>query len=476
VGSVVNLEKDDDFASARGKMAMAGERVALVVPSECRALYRSLAFKMLRRWAQDAAASVVIVTRDPHLKWLAHEYGFPTCSSVRRAEAHWRREDDIARASAVGAWFLRRRAGMLRFAILASLLVAVLGALAFVAVPVATVTLTASTQPVSQRLEITADPSVNAVDVAGSRIPAHVITASVDATDRLPTTGKKEGKAKGLVTFGNLTDAEVRVPQGTVVATAAGHRFETTAATVVPAPRWSSARAEVVALVAGSQGEAARLAIVRVEGPLAQAVAVLNEQPIAVDKTRSDAVVAQQDRDKLRASVYDRLNKQVLGALNQQVKQYETMAQSTIKVESQEEFDHGVGDEAATLSLRMTLRARATVFDSRHIGEVARTALEASAQPGQQLAVDSVRITTPEALAVTGDAVTFATRADGVATQPFDEDQIRGLVSGATAAEASARLQEALHLEQPPQVRVEPDWATRAYRVDVIVAGDEKGP
>ena len=472
MGSVVILDRDDDISSTRSKLALAGERIALVIPSECHALNKSLSFRLLRRWRDDTNRQIAIVTRNAQLKRLAIEHGFPTCSSIRGAEALWRTEDAIRQAPPVKAWLLRHRAAIVRRAVLLGALILAVGLALYYALPVATVRLSPLTQPVSDRLELTADPAASSIDYAGARVPARVVASPVEGSDRLPTTGKKEAKARGFVTFGNLTDFEVHLPRGTVVATADGRRFETVATTVVPAPRWSSSRAEVIALEAGAKGEADRLAINRVEGPLSQSVAVLNEQPIVVDKSRSDAVVTEQDREKLRASLFDRLNKQAIAGLNQQLKQYETLVLQSIKVEvTHEEFDHEVGDDATMLSLRLALRATATVFDQRHVAELARKTQESGPQAGRQILPDSVRIGSLEVVGTTGDAVKFATRVEALAMQPLDEDEVRALVAGVSAAEAAAKLQEKLRLEKPPEVKVEPAWASRAYRVNLVVAG-----
>jgi hypothetical protein len=478
LAAVVILDKDDDFASARGKLAQSGEeRIAMVVPPDCRGMYRSISFKLLRRWAEDANCQLLIVSRDPPLKRLAADFGFATTSSIRKTEGHWRHLDAIASASPGQAWLLRHQGKIFSRLAAIAFTVAVLVGTAYFVLPVATVRLAPATYPVSQQVEVTADPAVPTVDATGRRIPARVLSAVVDASDRLPTTGKKETKARGFVTFGNMTDAEVKLPVGTVVTTGDGRRFATTAVVTVPAPKYSSIRAEVTAVAEGKNGEADRLAINKVDGPQAQNVAVLNEQPIVVDKSRSESIVQAQDRDKLRASLYDRLNKQAVASLNGQVKQYETLVLQTIRVEvTQEDFDHSVGDEATTVSLRLGLRATATIIDQRHAAEVARKAQEASLPAGRQLAPDSLRLSPLEVTGTAGNAVRFVARVEGVTTQPYDEGQIRGIVSGVPAAQAAALLQQRLQLDRLPEVTIEPGWASRAYRVNLVLDGTKRAP
>lgn len=453
-------------------MAAGGSRLAVVVPPGSFHMNRSLSFRMLRRWADDANCHVLIVSRDPPVKRIARDFGFPTTSSLRSAEGYWRHSDTIASASPAKAWVLRHAGGIVGRLAGLFVLVLIVGVVSYLALPVATVRLSAPAFPVSQRMEIVADPAVTSVDLAGKRIPARVIRAVVDGSDRLPTTGKKETKVAGFVIFGNLTDQQVDLPAGTVVSTLDGRRFATKNATLVPAPRFTSVRAEVEALEPGKKGEAERLAISRVEGRHAQAVAVLNEQPLMLDKSFSDAQVAPEDKERLRASLYDRLNKQAVASLNQQTRQYEVLALQSIEVEiTQEDYDHNVGDDSTTLTLRLGLRATATVMDQRQATDVARTAQEAGLPAGQRLLADSLKIGPLEVISTSGGAVRFATKVEGLATQPYDEGVIRSLVAGVPAAQAALALQKELKLERLPEIRVEPDWSGKAYRVQVVVEG-----
>jgi hypothetical protein len=258
LGTIVIVEKDDSFASTRSKMAGAGSRIGLVIPRDCRALYRSLAFKMLRRWTEGCGVQVTIISRDPPLKRLCQEFGLPICPSVRKIEAHWRREDAIRQASPAKAWFLRLQGPFIRLVTTLLVFTVLLGGAAYFALPVATVSISPVNRAFSERIVITADPMLAARDSAGLRIPARVVTTTIEKTDRVPATGKKEGQAKGFVTFANMSDSEVRLPKGTVVTTADKRRFETVGDIVLPSPRWTSVRAEVVATEVGPKGEAGR--------------------------------------------------------------------------------------------------------------------------------------------------------------------------------------------------------------------------
>ncbi|MDA8217540.1 MAG: hypothetical protein M0Z94_08000 [Dehalococcoidales bacterium] len=471
MGVEIVLDEQDDIASVRQKVAAGGVRVALVVPANCSGMNRSLAFNLLRRYVRDFATDVVIVTRHGSLKRLASEYGFVTAPSTRKAEAYWRRQDALRTASPLRAMLLRARSGFVHVAGTLLLLAAGVGLVAYLALPVANVQLAPSTYPVSERVEVIADSVVTDIDSGGMRIPARVVRAELQASDMVAATGKVDEKARGFVTFGNLTDSEVRLAKGTIVTTADGRRFQTLAEAFIPSPRWTSARAEVEALEAGTKGEAARLSITKVEGPAASMVAVLNEQPIAVDKTRQKTTVTEEDRQKIRGSLLDRLTRQASAALTSQVKQHEILAPQSIKVDvDREEYDHKVGDEVTTLGLNLSVRATAAVFDRRQATELTKKAVEARLPEGHRLMEEGLTVGTPEILASSTDMVQFAVNLQGVAMQPIDEVQVQNIVWGKPAKEATVQLEQELGLSTAPSVTIEPEWAQRAYRVSISYA------
>ena len=472
MGLVVSLDCDDDFASARSKLTGADGRAALVIPSDCPAMSRTLSFQLLRRWCQDNAVELTIVTRDAPLKRLANDFGFRTCSSVRSVQDRWREDDKLRTAPAWEVWLVRQRFSFVRWAL--TLGAVGLGAFWLITnyLPLATVRLTPLTQPFADRLEITADPAVAAVDYVRLLVPARIITAKVEASDRLPATGKKEENARGFVTFANLTDNVVRLPQNTIVATSTGKKYSTTSDAVIPGPKWSAVRVEVLAAEVGAKGETGRLTVNMVEGPLASQVAVLNEQPIAVDKSRQTPVIVAADREKLRASLLDRLTKQALSSLNSQLKQSEVLTPQSVKVDVvQEEYDRAVGDEAPLLTLRLALQASGTVYDQRQVSDLARKSRETRSQGTRQIVPESLKVSPPQLLGFRGDAVAFAVNVEGLTIQSIDESEVRRLVVGRSAAEAAAALQRSLGLVRPPEVTIDPAWATRANRVQVIIEG-----
>ena len=470
MGLVVRLDQDDDFASARSKLAAAVGRAVLVIPRESVVMNRTLAFQLLRRWSQDHAVELTIVAGDAPLKRLACEFGFRTVSSVRAAERRWRQDDALRHTPGWQAWLVRQRWRLAWWTVASIALALGLGWLTVNYLPIATVRLTPVTQSFSDDLQVTADPSVDTVDYSRLVVPARSVTAKVEGSDRLPATGKKEENARGFVTFGNLTDGQVRVSQGTVVTTTAGKKFTTETDAVLPSPKWSAVRVEVRAVDAGSKGETERLTVNKIEGLLASQVAVLNEQAIAIDKSRQTAIVTAADRDKLRASLLDRLTKQATSSLNSQIKQSEVVTAPTIKVEVvAEEYDHNVGDEAPILSLRLAVQAAGLAYDQRQVSDLARKAKETSAQGSQQILADSLTVSQPQLLGFTGSAMALAVKVQGLAIQPIDQDLVRRMVIGRPPSEAASLLQRNLGLVRPPEVTIDPAWARQANRVQIIV-------
>ncbi|MHB1131478.1 MAG: hypothetical protein ACYC4L_03730 [Chloroflexota bacterium] len=473
----MRLAQDDDFASARSKLTGAVGRAALVIPADCPAMSRTLAFQMLRRWAHDNAVQLLIVTKNAPLQRLARELGFRVCSSPRQAEARWREDDALLGLPYWLGWLVRQRWRMVSWVVGAIAVALGAGWMTVNYLPLATVRLTPPTQSFTDQLEITVDPAATSVDAAHLVVPARLLNTKVEASDRVTTSGKKEEYARGLVTFANLTDSEVRVPQGTVVSSFAGKKYKTTVDAIVPRPRWSAVRVEVQAVDVAAKGETDRMTVNRVEGQLSSTVAVLNDQPIAIDKSRQTSLVTAADRDKLRASLLDRLNKQALASLNSQMKQGEIVAPQSLTLEVvQEEYDHAVGAETAQLSLRLGVTATAMIYDQRQVSDLARRSKEARAQGSQQVITDSLRVGQPQLLGARGAALVFKVSVEGQSIQPVDETVVRRLVAGRPPAEAAAALQRNFGLVRPPEVTIEPAWATQAQRVTVVIESASRAP
>ena len=151
-------------------------------------------------------------------------------------------------------------------------------------------------------------------DLFNNQLPLRVVERRGEATYSRSTSGKRGvgyTSARGPVVFINSSPNPVLVPKGVIVATEAGQRYVTTANVMVPGKttryevgvatgeEYGRAEVEVEALEKGTGGNVEAKTIVRIEGPLARSLQVINLQRFTSGEDRWVAVV--DEKDYLRA-------------------------------------------------------------------------------------------------------------------------------------------------------------------------------
>ncbi len=106
---IIYLEVDDDLPAIRDRLEWAqARRVMLVVPPRC-ATFRSLVnLRVLKRYAQNLALDLALVTRDPETRRLAKAEGFPVLGSTGRGRGRRWRGSVLRRPSGGQEWVVRR--------------------------------------------------------------------------------------------------------------------------------------------------------------------------------------------------------------------------------------------------------------------------------------------------------------------------------------------------------------------------------
>jgi hypothetical protein len=100
------------------------------------------------------------------------------------------------------------------------------------AIPTATVNITVATHNYSHAVSLTASSSGQS-----GTVPAQQLTQEFSKQGTEPATGSKmvgTAKAKGYICFGNASSIAISIPTGSIVSTANGVQFVTTAETVIP--------------------------------------------------------------------------------------------------------------------------------------------------------------------------------------------------------------------------------------------------
>ncbi len=90
---VIQLEPHDDIISARDKMGWGQtQRVVLVWPHRSQILTRQLDIQLLHRHSRQLGVQIALVSRNPDVRFFAHELGIPVFSTVHKAQTQrWRK-------------------------------------------------------------------------------------------------------------------------------------------------------------------------------------------------------------------------------------------------------------------------------------------------------------------------------------------------------------------------------------------------
>ena len=346
-----------------------------------------------------------------------------------------------------------------------------------VLMPGATVTLTTASEQSTLDVPVIVDPSIKKADPSTGRLPGRAISKEVSETAQAPATGKRpapDARASGEVVLINKTEKPLGVPKGTIVS-AGAIKFTTQADLSIPGTvfsgpqqRISMQRVAVLAVNGGLDGNVARFAISKVEGPLSAQLDVQNDAPLKGGSERTVPVVTADDRRKLQESLYTTLS----GRLAQQLKGQlpaagkETLipwsAQPATVVEAT--FNKNEGDEAQTVTLTMKVRYGATAFSNDGYNTLIKQSAGAratSARPGYEVA-GGVEALPPEIQGIDGGAGTVRLLGHSHVTlrQHVDTGQVRRTVANRSLAAARASLSN-LPGVTAAEVQAWPGWLGR---------------
>ncbi len=510
----IRLGEGDTVYVIREKLEqVASGQVAVVVPRGHPALRSELSLVLLRRAAESLALDLVLVTNDHALAGLARAAGLRTASGgdgqaerARAPRVRTRLEGTLGlperaraplarpavepapRQSRLGrrvtipslTWAdLRQHVALFVVAVAAGL-VLLLGLC--LALPSATVVLQPKGEEVGVELGVLASTSVQQVDFEKSQVPARQVQTEVTDQETGQTTGKRsivDKNATGDVVFVNKTNSEVTVPRGTVVRTADGEtvKFYTLLDAVLPGGYGATTRVPVQAAEPGPGSNVAALTIRVVEGEPSYQVEVLNDKPVQGGSEKRVSVVASEDRDRLRASLVQKLQQKAYDELVANLNKGDWIPPDSLDVAITDEvFDRQVDEEAETLGLAMKVRVTGMAVD----GQATRTLMSQAllGHGSESLVVNDATLQVEQPVGkveVEGDIIRFRARAAAMLVPAVNLKAVSSRLAGRDPASAADWLASQCDLSSPPEIRIRPGWWPRLpwmpSRIQVRLSG-----
>ena len=406
---IIQLDAHDDYISAKDKMGWSqASRIILVWPEEERVLRRRLDLVLLQRHAAAVGAQLAVVTRDPRVGDHAEVVGVPVFKSIRQAQSSpWRLgrrqrkrksrrlipvnrarpdlETMRQEAHPVSPEWMGRPFSRLAFFTMGVL---ALLSIAAVLIPSAQVSLKPLTKVQEITLVVRADPQAEVINLSGV-VPAHAITVEVEGRLQKPTSGEvnlPDQFASGRLTFTNLTDEAVHVPDGTIVRSSgnAAQRFQTTEAGEIPAGVGMSTTIPARALNPGSEANLPADQLTVIEGPLGLKLSVGNGLPTHGGTDQRLPAPRDEDREALFASLEESLRETALDDISRELTSGDWFYTSSLTLTQVVESVYDPTDEqpADHLALELHLEFQGLMVSGEQASQLATDVLNANLPEG----------------------------------------------------------------------------------------------
>jgi hypothetical protein len=501
---IIYLEIDDDIQTVRDRLRRAqGKQLLLVVPSGCKALKRSLDFRLVRRQAAALGLEIALVSDQATLRELAQEEGLvvysllPVAQRAMRSRARWKTAD-LPGVEGLRARFRKsQHPGWWRWLlgpIAVFLALAALAVLVLAVWPSATVSVVPARETIGVSVWVEADVSTRMVDLERQRMPARIVQIEVVDRGEVETTGVTNvaaDHAAGTVLFVNLTRRELQIPVDTIVSTSAGTpvRFRTTIDAAVNAR--GRVRVPVEALEGGPGSNVRAHLINRVEGALASSLSVTNESATSGGTNDQVRRVTHGDKQRVSDLMTTKLIQKGHAELSAEL-EGEDQAPEFIPIETmwinqysiRTNYDHHVDETSDTLALEMRGVVGGVVVSEETSREITQRALSRQVRSGFRLVPESVHISRGGPTEVDPNTGLVRFVMDGVALMEADIDVrlLQNAIRGRSIDEALAYLQQTLPTEAAPALEIEPEWMMRVpwlpFRISVVwqEPGDQQDP
>jgi len=323
----------------------------------------------------------------------------------------------------------------------------------------------------AQDLEIIIDPTVKTVDLSRRLVPGEILQQRVEVVGSMPAGGgKKVGrdKARGEVMFISQNPQPVSIPRGTIIVSNNNIKFATDQDVQVPALSLGTARVGVTAVDAGPAGNVDARALTRIEG--IPNIQPRNDRPIAGGTDRDGKVVTADDVAKLKEQLQGRAREQALAELYARAGGDRSLVQQSVRLRPEgEAFDPGPDAEADQVNGRFAVVASAVVFVNSDFNGLVQKTFLAMAGPGFDLPIAQLGVGTPEVLGVDDNKVRIRTKSQANLVKQVNGEELVDKLRWKSPAEARAILARTDGLSGSPRIDLSPDWALRAYRVEVAV-------
>lgn len=314
--------------------------------------------------------------------------------------------------------------------------------------PRATVRLVFDGQNLSERVNVTVDPTIKSVNPSTNSIPAEKVTVTKSGEKSKDTTGKKTigDKARGDVKIYNKTNVTKEFSAGTVISTN-GKEFALDDSITIPSASQSAtttgasttfgvASAKVVASSFGPEYNLDANTQFIIANLSPSAFNAVNDSAFTGGTKTEVQAVSKKDRIDLRDALVASLKEEAAGEIESQAGGKKVFKETIAVNPTEEKYSAQAGDETSTIKLSMTADITALAIADTDYQNLLAASLQNKIPDGYTLSSAPIN-TSVENIQTSGDTVTF----DAIITAPLapkvsETDVINKIVGKRPAAAA----------------------------------------
>jgi hypothetical protein len=498
---IIQLETHDDTISVKDKMDWAQTpRVLLIWPDEGKILRNRLDLVVLERYCTAKGSQLALLTRDLEVIHRAEEVGIPVFRSRSEAQLQpWRKsfkefqrqeiyqdaqqvreKPEFEHQSVRGIDVQPLWARILIFSI------AVLGVLAIGAtlLPSSIITLPHESRTQTINIPIQAIPNQDRISISGI-IPSRYIDVIVEDKASTPSTGLLDlpvEYATGEVTFTNLGENSIEIPENTVLSTTLGlsPRFVTKSPGFVPEGKGSQIVIPIQALEPGTTGNVSENMITLINQELGADLSVTNPMPTSGGEDIQLPAPSEIDHQGLTIRLKRDLEIQAVEKALLQINEEDVLISpepefsEVIDIQTQPE----IGSAGESLTINSSMNYRFLFVAGDDLMQLAENAIitlseDESYRPDlESITID--HLSDPEM--DTNQIAFWEIEISWEEKRIYNHQLIIQTILGEKPQDAQVLLKKTLDLTQVPEIKLKPSWWGRIpalpFRIMILEAND----
>jgi hypothetical protein len=497
---IIQLEEHDDTISVKDKMDWSQTpRVLLVWPERGKVFRNRIDLVLLERYCSSHGSQLALLTKDPEVNFQAELAGIPVFQSRKSAQLQswrksfreFRRKELEGQAADPREFDFAEREGVIprrEIPTWGRILIFTVGVLAVLVIaglllPSAEVTILEEATWRDLVIPITANPAANKVNISGL-IPARETLIVVEDQASRPTSGQipiPDKYAQGEVVFTNLTDKTILIPENTILSTETENPilFVTLSSGTTPEGGGEQITILIRALEPGSSGNVDSYQINRINQEFGADLSVINPEPTTGGTDLLIPAPVQDDLDLLSISLMNELENSALKQVKGQLASEDLLLSSDpISIETIEEiFSPAKGSTGDKLTLTKRVQFGFSFVSGNDLLTLAKSAVNTLYMENEnEPLTDSLTLThlSPPELG-SNQTYVWDLELKWKEKRTLNEQEIIQHVLGKKPAEAGAFLQEYLETQNPPVIKITPNWWFRfpaiPFRINITQEG-----